>query len=349
MEKFDSISHFLQAGQFQYRVFDMGRKVIRLSNQLFRRIEDQVEVYPYPFQKKAWLALLFWEEGKRSEAVIWFLQFPIDELGFLKQEARDHFLIDLLEQTGKNIQAKQTGGATLDELSESPFAFKPQQDRLAMFHALSGVELNQSPSQYYQHTRDYLEGKVGYDKWHFLGLQGIADVIARLDNDENDSLLQKAISKMPTEPLLNFLYALENVVPNGLLSQSLVNRLQLELQNNIPDVALVAALVRGLSDSKPENVRKEALFEVLNSQLSLEIEVLAAISGRAWKDLAAIDLLTIFISTLAQQDQAAFNAILADLMMIPGMREPVLALLRSPDRTKELSEKLSGFMGGIQT
>lgn len=347
MEKFDSISHFLQTGKFRYRVFDMGRKVIRLSNQLFQRIEDQDKLYPFPFQQKAWLALLFWEEGKQSEAVIWFLQFPIDELGFLKQEARDHFLIDLLEQTGKNIRAKQSGGSALDELSESPFAFKPRPDRLAMFHALAGRELNQSPSQYYQHTRDYLEGKIGYDKWHFLGLQGVADVIARLESDGNDVLLQKAISEMPAEPLLNFSYALENVVPEGLLTQSLIKRLQDELQSSAPDVTLVSALVRALSDSQPDKTRKKVLLKVLGSSLSSEIEVLAAISGRAWKDLAIEDLLVLFVSKLANQDQAAFNAILADLMMIPGMRESVLAVLRSPDRTKELGEKLSGFMGGV--
>jgi len=145
-EKFDSITHFLQTGGFSYRVFDMGRKVNCISNDEFENIEGQGNAYPSPFQKKAWLALLFWESGKQNEAVIWFLQFPIDELGFLKLEARDAFLIDLLEQTGKNIQAKQHGKPSLDELKESPFAFKPNPDRLAMFHALATKALDQAAS-----------------------------------------------------------------------------------------------------------------------------------------------------------------------------------------------------------
>lgn len=350
MEKLDSISHFLQAGKFQYRIFDMGRKLIRMSNQMFQRIEAQQEAYPYPFQQKAWLALLFWEEGEQGRvnqesAIIWFLQFPIDELGFLKQDARDHFLMDLLEQTGKNIQAKQTGGVSSDELGESPFAFKPRPERLAMFHALAGKELNQEASQYYQHTREYLQGKMGYDQWQFLGLQGIADVVARLDSQDNDILLKDSIPEMPTEPLLNFAYALENVKPQGLLAESLITRLRKELAlGKVANVVLIAALVRALSGSLPEKRRRDVLLEVIGSSFASEIEVLAAISGRAWKDLVSLDLLVPFITKLAGQDQAVFNAILADLMMIPGMRETVFTVLRDPQRPESLGKKVGEFM-----
>ena len=69
-EKFDSITHFLQTGGFNYRVFDMGRKVNRIPNDVFENIEGQENAYPSPFQKKAWLALLFWEEEKQNEKPI---------------------------------------------------------------------------------------------------------------------------------------------------------------------------------------------------------------------------------------------------------------------------------------
>ena len=98
MEEFDSISHFIQSGGFEYRVFDMGRKVFTIDNRIFEELEGQKQAYPYPFQQKAWLALLIWQEGKQQESTVWFLQFPIDELGFLKQESRDGFLIELLRQ-----------------------------------------------------------------------------------------------------------------------------------------------------------------------------------------------------------------------------------------------------------
>ncbi len=342
-EKFDSITHFLQTGGFNYRVFDLGRKVNAISNDEFASIEGQKQTYPAPFQKKASLALLFWEEAKQNDAVIWFLQFPIDELGFLKQEARDVFLIDLLEQAGKNIQAKQHGKQALDELKESPFAFKPSPDRLAMFHALATKELKQQPSQYYQHTRDYLIGSAGYEQWQFLGLQGIADVVARLDEEGNENLLAQAICLMPEAPLVSFCSALENVNPKDTLFLALVKMLETQLEKGINN-QLLAMLIRAISGAHPQKIRQETLQKALASSLGNDIEVMVAISGRAWHDLRSKPLLENFVGNLSGQNKMAFNAILSDLMMIPDMRELILDIMRNPDQPDELAEKLKQFL-----
>lgn len=341
--KFDSITHFLQTGGFNYRVFDMGRKVNRISSEDFESIEGQKQAYPAPFQKKAWLALLFWEDGKQDEAVIWFLQFPIDELGFLKQEARDAFLIDLLEQTGKNIQAKQQGTQALDELKESPFAFKPNPDRLAMFHALATKQLDQEASQYYPHTREYLSGSAGYEQWQFLGLQGIADVVARLAEYDNEVVLAKAVNLMPEMPLVSFCNALENSRPQEVLTQALAEKLKVELERGSNN-QLVAMLVRALSGAEEKSLRQELLQLVLSSSLGKDIEVMVAISGRAWLDLYSKPVLEGFIANLSDQPEMAFNAILSDLMMIPGMRELVFAELNNSKQSVELGDKLRQFM-----
>ena len=358
-EKFDSITHFLQTGGFHYRVFDMGRKVNRIPSAAFERIEGQETAYPAPFQKKAWLALLFWEDGKQNEATIWFLQFPIDELGFLKQEARDAFLIDLLAQTGKNIQAKQQGKQALDELKESPFAFKPNPDRLAMLHALATKALDQKPSQYYQYTRDYLSGSAGYEQWQFLGLQGIADIVARLDKEGNEELLAKAIGLMPEAPLLSFCSALENIKPQGALAQALVAKLEgtpphfYRMNDNTEpetgaNTQLNSLLIRALSGAEPKTLRQRVLLEVLNAPLGKDIEIIAAISGRAWNDLRDQNVLKAFIANLATQNQRAFDAILSDLMMIPTMRGLLLAEMKEGDQPIGLSEKLDQFMENMK-
>ena len=70
----------------------------------------------------------------------------------------------------------------------------------------------------------------------------------------------------------------------------------------------------------------------MESTISNDIEVLAAISGRSWEDLKDKKLLALFVEKLALQDDRAFNAILADLVMIPGMREEILSVMRSPNR-----------------
>lgn len=348
MEKFDSISHFLQTGAFDYRVYDMGRKVAPIDNHTFAEIENQTTPYPYPFQQKAWLALLFWPAGKANEAVIWFLQFPIDELGFLQQAARDTFLIDLLEQTGKNIQAKQQGQATEDGLNESPFAFKPREDRLAMFHALATTVLAQPPSQHYQYARDYLQstenGGAGYEQWQFLGVQGIADVVARLQQDDNTTRLAAAINKLPEVPLCSYLQALENIHIDDPLFNAIKTRINTELASKQPSPSVLAALLRGIS-AYPSNADKQALLmSVLNAQAPAEIEVIAAISGRSWQDLHHAPLRQCFVQQLAQHDQQAFNAIIADLLMLPDMRDLLLGEMRSENRSPELAKKFGTLM-----
>lgn len=347
MEKFDSISHFLQTESFQYRIYDMGRKVCEISSTLFEQVENQQSLYPYPFQQKAWLALLFWPEAKEEEAVIWFLQFPIDELGFLKQASRDAFLIDVLEQTGKNIQAKQKGNEIKDGLGESPFAFKPREDRLAMFHALATVTLGQKPSQHYQYAHDYISNKdgLGFEHWQFLGLQGIADLVSRLQSDENEVALCAAIEELPEMPLNSFAHALENIEISSDIFNALVSRLTLELEESSPNIPVVSALVRSISSYAPLNGEKFSILnKVLASPISLEIELMAAISGRSWLDLRDAKLLSLFLNKLAEQEQMAFSAILADLIMIPDMRELVLAEVRSETRSLQLATKFGEFM-----
>ncbi|MEE9326948.1 MAG: DUF3549 family protein [Cocleimonas sp.] len=351
MKKFDSISHFLESGGFSYRIFDMGRKVTSISKGQFQKIENQECAYPSPFQRNAWIALLFWtqEEGEKKNPVIWFLKFPIDEMGFLKQDARDSFLISLLEQAGKNIQAKQAGEVGQDDLSESPFAFKPQADRLAIFHALATVELEQQPSQYYQFAHDYLTDDVPFEQWQFLGLQGVADVMVRLEQDDNEVLLESAIAFMPNEPLFTFCQLLENVNFSEGLTQSLNDKLMLTLGENSAELLpLQSMLVRALTGSQSESMRQDVLMLVLESSIGKEIEILAAISGRAWNDLCQKELLAVFMLNLANQSQMAFNAILTDLMMIPKMKALVLEQMRVPDRPAELSLKLSEFMKAIK-
>ena len=351
MKKFDSISHFLKTGNFQYRIYDMGRKVWEISASSFENTENQKEHYPYPFHQKAWLALLFWPENKQDEAVIWFLQFPVDELGFLKQSSRDAFLIDLLEQTGRNIQAKQKGEKTEDGMGESPFAYKPREDRLAMFHAIATKTLKQQPSQYYQYAHDYLipksEGGPGYEQWQFLGLQGIADVITRLDTDNNEALLVSAVPEMPELPLSSYAQSLENVVFGKALFDTLMMRIKAEVVADNTDVILVAALIRAISSYPNKAPRIELLQSILQKSLADEIEIFAAISGRCWKDLEDANLCELFLEKLALQEQIAFSAIVSDLIMIPNMREMILGVVRSETRSVELAKKFGVFMQDI--
>jgi len=346
-QQLETISDFLVLSGFQYRIFDLGRKIQKISNQTFAAIELQQTQYPYPFQQKSWLAILFWDKQKKQEPVIWFLSFPIDELGFLKLESRDGFVRDLMSNIGENMQAHLEGGIAKDSLKESPFSFKPREDRLAVFHALATVELKESPSQHYAPAQDYLSGKIGFEQWQFLGLQGIADVIARLDQDDNTEILAAALPNLPAVPLDRIMQCLENVRYSGKLSASVAKRVEQEMNAEPKQAALMASLLRGLSGSQAKSERLRLITEVLGSDWCREVEVLAAISGRAWSDLKEDIIMQSFLEAAALQDQDVFNILLVDLMTIPDMRANVLAGLRSSGRSAALSKRIGSFLGGV--
>jgi hypothetical protein len=343
-----SISDFLQEGQFSYHVFDLGRRVQVIPNEVFVDIEQQKQAYPYPLQQAAWLAVVFYPADDTTASVIWFLKLPLDELGFLKIEARDGFLRQVMEHLGENIKAQHQGEAGTDALKESPYAFKPKQERLAMFHALLTRKLGEKPSQYYAHTRDYMQGTIGFEQWAFLGVQGIADFIARLEDEGNEAILATAIPSLPDTPLLMIAELLENVQPRSALGNALFARLERALENQ-ESISVIAALIRALSQAQKEALRRHAWQTVLESEAGTQIEVLAALSGRAWYDLQDADLLKQYMENAAQGEQAHFNALLADVLAILGMREAVMQIIRSPERSSALSESIGAFMQAIRS
>jgi hypothetical protein len=341
-----SITDFLQSGNFHFRVFDLGRRVTRLSNQLFTKIETQQAMYPYPFQQSAWIAVLFWDkypsEAKRSEPIIWFLKFPIDELGYLQLSSRDAFLQQLFDQLGTNFKAQQQGKALSDNLKESPFAFKPKADRLAIFHSKAAKILSHDPSHYYAPTRDYLRGDLGYEQWQSLGLQGITDVLARLDKDNNSAILTAAIAHIPNQPLEVIANLMEHIEPNKALSDALLTKLKTQIKQT-DSLPLLAALLRSLSNSQIKTLRYQAWELLLQSKQRNEIELLAVLSGRAWNDLRDEKRFKAFLEALAECDQQQFFIILVDLMAIPTMRDALLKVMRLPDRSEQLAQRIGLF------
>ena len=343
----NNISTFFELSQFEYRVFDMSRTVRPLSNETFKQIETQNALYPTPFQQHAWLGILFWHPDRVKEPAIWFLKFPIDEMGFLKLEARDTFIQEMLEQVGKRIKSENSSKTdktadSAEPSKESQFAFKPQQDKMAIFNALATRALGEKPSKFYVHAQEYFAGKLGYEQWSFLGFQGLADVAANLDINDNMQVVSSAIAHMPEQPLNLFSQLLEHVKPDTGLSQALLNRLKKELVKKEPDTPLVISLARGLS-AHPDAI-KEAVELLLESDLNTDIEVLALIASRAWNTLKTTSLLNTYLEALAQQDQQAFDVILMELLPIPDMRETLLTGLRDSDRSHDLVTRIGGFM-----
>jgi hypothetical protein len=340
-----TIGEFLTQTGAQVHFYDMGRRVVEISNDDMLAIEHQRMPYPQPFLRSAWLGVLFhYDDTDADTHQIWFLKFPLDEKGLLNQDARNDFLRRIIETLAEQTLAKHNAengeeknpsqqNAAPEMPDDNPHGFTPREDRMASFHAKIARKLGQPPSQYYAHAADYFTGSAGFEQWNFVGLQGIADVAARLDEDNNLATVTKAIPQLPLTPFAALCSCLENEAIDPDLSTVLSIRLELDLQNDDSNAAAnsVAAAIRGLSHGKDQQMLIKALQSTLNTDIGHNVEVLATIAGRAWQSLGDGEIRRAFLQSLARCEagQGAFDNIMADLMFIPGLRKPLLDELRN--------------------
>jgi hypothetical protein len=345
VEQLNTITEFLETTGARLRFFDMGRRITKIPRDRFLQFEKNDIAYPYPLQQQAWFALMFQDKGNQQEPLIWFLRLPLDEQGKLLQAARDDFMHRLIERIGEKMQ-EEKGGDQLDAaLQDNPYSFKPTDDRMAAFHARISKLLKSPPSKYFEHAQHYFAGELGWDQWSFVGYQGIADSAARLDNINSGTIIASAISAIPAQPLIALCHCLENDTIPLNITQALLNRAQREAQQATPDPSILAALIRGSAQSKSVKLQRELIHTILSAPCGNHIEILTALSGRAWEQLLDESVRMLFLERLAENSagQEAFNLCMADLLYIPGMREPTLAAVRDPQR----SEKLSTAIGAL--
>lgn len=304
--------------------YDIGRRIGALPRDTFIAFERAAQPYPLPMQRRAWFALVQKDPQHDADPVIWFLRLDLDEQGLLVQASRDYLLGRLLE----SAQANATGSDPQAMLQDNPYAFAPTAARMALFHARLSTDLGRPPSRFYAHAFDYFVGKPGWDQWGFVGYQGIADVACRHD----DAPLTAAIAQLPFEPLQALCHCLESQRPAAALVAALLRRLNQALTAPDDDPALLAALVRALSRRSDDPAVLEHLEALLNHPRGGHIEVLAALSGRAWEALRQPPLLDRHLQRLASADQVkgAFESCVHDLLSLPDMAAPVRTALRDP-------------------
>ena len=339
-----TINEFLRQAGFNYVVYDMGRRMLRLTPQQFNQFENGVLAYPTPLQQHAWLGLLGWQEDEQSHHFIWFLKLPLDELGKINPLARDELLHYLVNQLGQRLLTSEDGVNSSTTLTALPYGFTPGEESMAMFHAKAAQLLDQSPSRFYSHARDYLSGAQGYDQWAFVGMQGLAEVVVRWQQEDNLIRLQQAIPQLPSEPFGQLCRFLEHEDIPAKLATTLINRARQNQESESYRTDLVAT-IRALSGCTTPQIRQSLLHQVLAEAYGTDIEILAAISGRCWEDLWNSEICRLFLECLANNThgQSGFTHLLIDLLAIPGMREPVMQGLRDPNRSIELAQAMGQF------
>jgi hypothetical protein len=344
-----TITEFLEATGARLRIFDLGRRIIKISRDRFLQFEKTDLPYPYPMQQQAWFALLFQDDKREIEPFIWFLRLPLDEQGKLLQAARDDFMHRLVERVGENLQAAESGEKLDAVLKDNPYTFKPRDDRMAVFHAKAARLLRQPHSKFFDHARQYFSGDLGWDQWGFVGYQGIAEIATLQDQTETGEMLTASIPEIPDRPLEALCHCLENEPLSMAITRALLERAKALLACEKPDTTLLAACIRAVACSVSGNLKRELLITVLRHPCAADVEILAAVSGRTWESLLDAEVRTLFLQRLAEnrQGQAAFNQILSDLLFLPGMRAPLLESVRDPQRSERLSQAIGAFFQGL--
>jgi hypothetical protein len=183
---------------------------------------------------------------------------------------------------------------------------------------------------------------VGWDQWAFVGFQGIADLAARISDNEIADLITQSIPHLPNEPLVALCQCLENQALPDELAKSLTTKLDSESI----DAAVLAALVRGLSQA-PQSYRDLAIRKALSTAFATDPEILAAIGGRAWEAMQSPEIALRYLETLANKkvDQAIFNHCISDLLRISTLQQPLLAVMRDPKRSDQLAHAFQAMLG----
>jgi hypothetical protein len=333
--------------------FDMGRRIQALSSQTMLKVEKQLLPYPTPYQQKMWLGLLLMEKNKplpsatenthqARQPLVWFLQFPLDEQGFVQVETRDRFLQQLALRLTKNADnIKQT--KPLENILEgSPHVFTPREEAKAIFHAKALHSLKLPASSYHTDVKNYLqniaETRTDHDQlWTTLGIQGFADYCARISRPGAQQLLSKALPYLQTTVLQALCCCLEHETIDSNLSNEIVQRIEILLENPDVDVQLIAALLRALSNSTEAQTRQLLLRKILLRQDIDSADIFIAIALRSWLDLRQAELAELFFRRLAtRQDAGLFDTLFSDLVYIPELRVFLLALIRNPACPQEI-------------
>ncbi|MDP2560528.1 DUF3549 family protein [Psychrobium sp. 1_MG-2023] len=346
MDQFNTLSEFLLQAGTQYRVFDMGRRVQKISTDLFSDFEHAVAPYPYPLQQHAWLAVLFWNKQQSQEHYVWFLKLPLDERGLLEQASRNQFLELVVNALGKSMN-KEPDQEQQSALDHNPIIFKPSEQKLAAFTSQVRQVMKLAPSSYMTPALDYLNTPEQHSQWQEIGYQGLADIASKADDPLFNQAIVNALPVLPSQTFCALCCSLENIAIDTAIADVLLNQLKQAI--NESDLNHVIHAARALSHAKGPGFQQQALDALYSSELiKTERDIVVIIAGRYWQLITTEDSALLFLEAVAtlNVEQDIFNQLFSDVVGIPTSRTAMLSALRNPQRSEKLAHYIAKLISG---
>lgn len=327
---FSSLAELLDNAGTTWRVFDMGRRIQKIDKNDFFKIENNYIPYPYPLVQHAFLAIQFWNSQESHTPYIWFLKLPLDEQSKLVMASRNHFASMVIEALGNQLTSNDDEQSILDN---NPYVFTPNANKLAAFNAIIKHELKQPASQYLEHVELYFSGRLGFEQWHQLGLQGIADFTVRLSG-ANEKNLINSLNQLPNEVNQSLAASLEHSTPSVILTEALKEALFKALANK--ESVNIINYLRMMSNTKSIGILQEAVDALFDNQDCFNLDLVLTLTGRCWHTLDK-HIVPLMDYLAKNQKHDVFVGIFSDLVAIPALRPFVLAMVRMENRSNELS------------
>jgi hypothetical protein len=335
MTTITSISELLSLSNSQYRIYDIGRKIDKISKKDFTQIELNQLAYPSPSQKHAFIAIAFWQK-KTTQPYLWFVKLPVDEQGLLNQGARNHFIAIIVEALGSDLTINPNERQE-ELLKNNPYHFTPSQYKLASLNSILSHELKQNMSKHLAYCKKYFSAQSSLANWQDIGVQGLADFAVLLSEGKNNANLINALPLLPEQVLIPLCSALENHSLSSNLVEAISQRIQKDTSSNSNNSL---HLVRSLASST-DHQSVVNIIDNLMLKNHVSMELLIVIAGKCWQVLEKQNRITRFLELLIENgEQQLFNAIFADLVAIPSIRPILFQAIRSENRSEKLTKAI---------
>lgn len=337
MSQINTISEFLLQAGTDYRVFDMARGIRPHTSQDFLEIENATVPAPFPRQQHAWFGILFFNKNLSDERYIWFVKLPVDEQGLVISAARQQFLQIVVDALGQSLDKQNKAH---NQLPENPFTFVPNQQQLADFNSICRVELGMPLSAHLDLAKEYVTHPDKHD-WRAVPLQGIADFAASLQHNTTKDLFIKQFLKLAPEMQHAICSSLENHKIDSDISEFLIDWCFHSKQ----DEQRLSSVLRALCQSQAQTKVSHLISSLLNSESGQNSTVLMLIAARHWQYLKETNTLELYAEKLATSKDNLFVGLYPDLVQIPDLRDNMLAVLRWPIKSPQLTQAIGQLFG----